>query len=119
MKINDSEARDIARRWGQACGSDPLTAFAGTGLIADRKKLIAALEGLRHFLKHPVEIDRLRAYVEEPPSPAEVAARHAGWSADDHAIYHVHDIERSVTYKSWEACCEGEDIVPAVGVADE
>jgi len=110
MSITEAEARDIAGRWGKVCGSQSLTAFAETGLIEDRKRLLEAILRVRHFLKHPDELDRLRDYVQKP-GPCETAAHRQGWIVENGRICHIHDLERSVSYKTWPACCEGEDIV--------
>jgi hypothetical protein len=108
--MTETEARDAASRWGQLCGEDPLMAFAQTGLIEDRKRLLDAIQHVRHFLKFPDEIDLLRDYVQQM-TPQETAARREGWTVVGGRIWHVHDYDRSVSYKSWQACCEGEDII--------
>jgi hypothetical protein len=109
--ITETEARDIARRWGQASASEPLLAFAETGLIADRKRLAEAIKGLRVFVKHPDELDCLLAWTESP-TDTETAAREAGWGVENDRICHVHDLDRNVCYRTWEECCAGEDIEP-------
>ena len=110
MDIDEARARDIARRWGQASDSQPLIDYARTGLIADRKRLADAINGVRVFLKDPVELDQLLSFV-QTPCRHELAARQHGWATDSESIYHVHDYDRSVHYKNWEECCESEDIV--------
>jgi len=109
MTIDDSVARDIAQRWGKAAGSEPLLVYASTGLIADRKKLAEAVKGIRTFVKHPDELDRLLDHIKRL-CPFETAARAQGWCVEDDMVRHVHDYERSVSYPSWKACCDGEDI---------
>lgn len=116
MNIDESEARAIAGRWGKAAGFRPLVEFSETGLIADRKKLREAIDGVRNFLKHPEELDQLQTFVDRP-SPAELAARREGWAVEGERICHVHDYERRVCYSSWQECCEGEDIT--IGNADD
>ena len=110
MMINDDDARDIAKRWGGVAGSEPLTTFASSGLIEDRKKLLDAIDYVRLFLKHPEELDKLREYVTHP-CPFEVAARDEGWAVEDNAILHIHDYDKSVRYENWKSCCDSEDIV--------
>jgi hypothetical protein len=109
MTIDEHEARAIARRWGKAVGSQPLQDFAESGLVADRKRMKEAIDGLRMFLKHPEELDRLQSYIDKP-APPEIAARAQGWSVDDGRISHVHDYDRRISYRGWRECCEGEDI---------
>jgi hypothetical protein len=109
-EIDEQEARDIARRWGAASGSQPLLDFGATGLVEDRKRLADAIRGVRAFLKHPFELDRLLHYVQKP-CRYEAAARDQGWVVENTAIYHAHDYDRAVSYKSWRECCEAEDIV--------
>ncbi len=110
MGISEKEARDIASRWGKVAASEPLNAFADTGLVADRKRLLEAIDYVRLFLKHPDEMDRLRDFILHP-CPFEVAAREEGWAVDNGAIVHTHDYDKAVTYKDWETCCESEDIL--------
>ena len=110
MNISETEARDIAARWGQVAESEPLVDFAKSGLVEDRKRLLEAIDYVRLFLKHPEEINRLRDFILNP-CPFEVAAREEGWEVQDNAIIHTHDYDKAVTYKSWEDCCESEDIV--------
>jgi hypothetical protein len=110
VPLEEPQARDIARRWGAASGSQPLIDFADIGLIDDRKRLIDAIQGVRMFLKHPFELDNLLAYVNNP-CRFEAAARQQGWVVDDKAIYHAHDYDRAISYRSWRECCEAEDIV--------
>ncbi len=114
MPIDIHQARDIAQRWGKVADSQPLLDFAKTGLIADRDRLAEAINGIRIFLKDPVELDQLLVFI-QTPCRYEAAAREHGWAVDDETIYHIHDYDRAVGYKSWEDCCESEDIV----VADE
>jgi hypothetical protein len=109
MIIDEAEARAIAGRWGTAADSPALIAFAETGLIADRKRLKEAIGGLRLFLKDTSEVDRLEAFVDNP-CPSERAARREGWSVEGDRIFHVHDYDRRVSYKTWDECCRGEDI---------
>jgi hypothetical protein len=45
------------------------------------------------------------------PCRFETAAREEGWEVQDDAIIHTHDYDKAVTYKSWEDCCNSEDIV--------
>jgi hypothetical protein len=110
MALDETQARDIARRWGQVSDSQPLLEYAKTGLIADRKRLTDAINGVRVFLKDPVELDDLLNFI-QTPCQHERAARQHGWAADSAAIYHVHDYDRSVRYRNWAECCESEDIV--------
>jgi hypothetical protein len=109
MTIDETEARDIAHRWGKAAGSEPLLLFAKTGLVADRKRLTEAVKGIRTFLKYPDDIDRLLAFIQHR-CPYETAARAQGWNVEDDKVRHVHDYDQAVTYPNWKACCEGEDI---------
>jgi hypothetical protein len=109
MMIDEAEARAIAGRWGKVADSGPLVAFAETGLIEDRKKLKEAIGGIRLFLKHTEELDRLEAFVDHP-CPSERAARREGWSVEGDKIFHVHDYDHRVSYKTWDECCRGEDI---------
>lgn len=109
-KISETEARDIAARWGQVAASEPLIDFAKTGLVEDRKRMLEAIDYVRLFLKHPEEMDRLRDYV-TCPCPYEKAAREEGWEVQDDKIIHTHDYDHSVSYNSWEDCCHSEDIV--------
>ena len=115
MTILETEARDIAQRWGKAADSEPLLAFAKSGLVADRKRLTEAVKGIRSFLKHTHDLDRLIEFVQHC-CPYEKAARAQGWSVADERVRHVHDYDQAVTYPSWQACCEGEDIPVAVRV---
>jgi hypothetical protein len=110
MGITEDEAREIASRWGKVAASEPLMDFARTGLVADRKKLVEAIDYVRLFLKYPEEVDRLREYATHP-CPYEVCAREEGWQVQDDEIIHTHDYDRAVTYKKWEDCCQSEDIV--------
>jgi len=110
MDMDEARARDIARRWGQASDSRPLMDYARTGLIGDRRRLADAINGVRVFLKNPVELDELLSFV-GTPCCHERAARQHGWETDSETIYHVHDYDRSVHYKNWAECCESEDIV--------
>jgi hypothetical protein len=109
MELNDHDAREIARRWGQAAGAQELLDFADSGLIENRKRLADAIDSIRGLVKNPVELDSLLGFIRQPAA-YELAARQAGWCVEDHLICHVHDHERSVCYKSWRDCCEGEDI---------
>jgi hypothetical protein len=110
MGISEDEARDIAARWGKVATSEPLIDYARTGLVEDRKKLVEAIDYVRLFLKYPEEVDRLRDYIMHP-CRFETAAREEGWEVQDDAIIHTHDYDKAVTYKSWEDCCNSEDIV--------
>ena len=110
MTISEEEARDIASRWGQVAASEPLIDFARSGLVEDRKRLLEAIDYVRLFLKHPEEINRLRDFIQHP-CPFEVAAREEGWAVAEDKITHVHDYDKSVSYKNWETCCESEDIL--------
>jgi hypothetical protein len=110
MNISDTEARDIASRWGQVAASEPLIDFAKTGLVEDRKRMLEAIDYVRLFLKHPEEMDRLRTYINNP-CRFEVAAREEGWQVQDDAIIHTHDYDKAVSYKNWADCCQSEDIV--------
>jgi hypothetical protein len=117
MNMNDKHAREIAGRWGQAATSEPLLAFAKTGLVEDRKRLLEAIGSLCVFVKHPEELKQLMKYVQSPCA-SEIAARREGWDVENDEIHHVHDYERKVSYKSWTDCCEGEDIIVENAVAD-
>jgi hypothetical protein len=108
--LDEHQARDIAQRWGTASGSRTLLDFAETGLVGDRKRLADAILGIRALLKHPFELDRLLHHIQHP-CPFEAAARAQGWVVDDRAIYHAHDYDRAISYDTWRACCEAEDIV--------
>jgi hypothetical protein len=110
MGISEDEARDIAARWGKVATSEPLIDYGRTGLVEDRKKLVEAIDYVRLFLKYPEEVDRLREYITHP-CRFETAARDEGWEVQDDAIIHTHDYDKAVTYKSWEDCCNNEDIV--------
>ena len=110
MGISEDEARDIAARWGKVATSEPLIDYARTGLVEDRKKLVEAIDYVRLFLKYPEEVDRLRDYIMHPRR-FETAAREEGWEVQDDAIIHTHEYDKAVTYKSWEDCCNSEDIV--------
>src|SRR5271155_4465368 len=110
MNISETEARDIAARWGQVAASEPLTDFAKTGLFEDRKRMLEAIDYVRLFLKHPEEMNRLRDYITHP-CRFEIAAREEGWQVQDDSIIHTHDYDKSVCYKNWEDCCQSEDIV--------
>ena len=110
MNTSETEARDIAARWGQVAASEPLTDFAKTGLVQDRKRMLEAIDYVRLFLKHPEEMNRLRDYITHP-CRFEIAAREEGWQVQDDAIIHTHDYDKSVCYKNWEDCCQSEDIV--------
>ncbi len=110
MSITETEARDIASRWGEVAESEPLLAFARTGLVGDRKRLLDAIDYVRQFLKIPEEIDRLREFVAHP-CPYEAAARDSGWQVQDDSIVHVHDYDKSVSYRRWQDCCDSEDII--------
>jgi hypothetical protein len=109
-QIDETQAREIARRWGAASGSHVLSEFARTGLIEDRKKLSDAIHGVRALLKHPFELDSLLHFIGNP-CRYEAAAREQGWVVEDTAIYHAHDYDRAVSYGSWRDCCEAEDII--------
>lgn len=110
MSISEDEAREIAGRWGKVAGSEALIDFARTGLVEDRKRLLEAIDYVRMLLKHPEEMDLLRAFVAKP-CPFEAAAREEGWEVQDDAIIHTHDYDKSVSYKNWSECCQNEDIV--------
>ena len=110
MTITVTEAREIAGRWGEVAESEPLLAFARTGLVEDRKRLLDAIDYVRQFLKQPDEIDRLREFA-TCPCAFERAARESGWKVEDDAIVHMHDYDKSVIYTRWQDCCENEDII--------
>jgi hypothetical protein len=109
LPIDHEQARDIARRWGAASGSQVLLDYAATGLVGDRRRLADAIKGIRTFLKHPFELDRLLHHIGHPCA-YEAAARDQGWIVSDQAIFHAHDYDRAVSYASWRECCEAEDI---------
>src|SRR3569833_236601 len=109
-KITETEARDIAARWGQVAASEPLIDFGKTGLVEDRKRMLEAIDYVRLFLKHPEEMDRLRDYITHP-CPFEVDARDEGWEVQVDQIINTHDYDKSVSYKSLQFCCHSEDIL--------